>query len=264
MELDKAKIKKMIEKSRKLRLRTIKTSMLYWYPKTYKLKDIPQPKTKFILLGKKDLDARNNEGLTREICTKVQKSIDKHFKLPVFLRSDLTSGKHSWKKTCYFDGTGELSSHLLELTIDNLLKDLWFYAFVVREYIPMATKFTAFWGEMPIGSERRYFVNNGKVIAHCSYWPEEAFDTDYVREDLPDNWRDMLTKLNSESYGETGQLTRMSEAIGKVLPGFWSIDFCLSKDGQWIFIDAAEGNESWAPDYLREELYEKVNLKEKP
>lgn len=258
MKLNKELIEKTIAEAETIKIKTQKTSMLYWYPKTVKLTDIPQPRTKFVLLDDKAIDARNNEGCTYAMRDNVQKLINKEFNLPVFLRTDLCSGKHSWEKTCYHDGKRDLMSMLLDLTTANLLCDQWFQAFAVREYISMETKFNAFHGNMPIGHERRYYINNGKVMAHTHYWCKEAFDNDFVRPDLPEKWEQTLERLNYEFPTEIRLLTKMSKSIASVLSGFWSVDFCLAKDGRWIFIDAAEGEKSWMPDNLKEKILAQV------
>lgn len=258
MNINKELIEKTIAEAETVKIKTTKTSMLYWYPKTVQLTNILQPRTKFVLLDEKATEARDNEGCTYAMRDKVQKLIDKEFNLPVFLRTDLCSGKHGWEKTCYHDGKRELHRMLIDLTVANLLCDQWFQAFAVREYIPMETGFTAFHGNMPIGHERRYYVNNGKVIAHTPYWCKEAFDNDYVKPALPKDWEQTLYKLNYEFPTDILLLTEMSESIAAVLPGFWSVDFCLAQDGRWFFIDAAEGEKSWMPENLKEKILAQV------
>ena len=79
----------------------------------------------------------------------------------------------------------------------NLLNDLWFNAYIIREYIPMNFQYTAFWGNMPVNPERRYLIRDGKVIAHFPYWIKESIDNP----SQPD-WRKLSDKMNRETKGE--------------------------------------------------------------
>ena len=42
-------------------------------------------------------------------------------------------------------------------------------------------------------------------------------------------------------------LTEHAKQVAEKFKGFWSVDFCKAKDGRWILIDMAIGEDSWHP-----------------
>lgn len=223
-------------------------SLLYWYPKIKNL-NIPQPKTKVVLLEGKEFE-ETMEGMPKSLVERVKDLIKDEFRLPVFIRTDQASGKHYWKDTCYYDGSKGLARHLFEICEYNHCAGflgLNFEAIIVREYIPMASKFVAFRGNMPVNPERRYFVNNGKVLCRHPYWFKDSIQPNSKRQ-LPSNWKSLIKKMNRETVEEIELLTKYSEEVGQYFEGYWSIDFCKAKDGRWILIDMALGKNSWHPD----------------
>lgn len=224
-------------------MKIIKDSFLYWYPKI-KYLNIPRPRSEIILITDNEFK-QTFDGTPKTLTQKVQDIIDIHFELPVFIRTDLASGKHSWEDSCFYDGSKALWKNLCRVIEFNHTADIMglaFIAIVVREYIPMDSKFTAFWGYMPINPERRYFINNGRVLCHHHYWIQEAIINPNI-----ENWQEILEELNTETLEEIELLSDYAEMVAKELPGFWSIDFCKAKDGRWILIDMATGEHSWHP-----------------
>jgi len=216
-------------------------SMLYWWPRIEGL-PIPKPRTILVPFGETDRVAANAEAVTGEMVAKVDRVISK-FHLPVFLRTDLSSAKHSWERSCFYKGQN-LGGHLLELLSETIATTFSLpSAFVVREYIPMNAAFVAFRG-LPIGQERRYMVEDSKVERHFPYWPESA-----VAEGVwtTSDWRRILKELNRESKPEVTLLTGYAEQVSTSLRGYWSVDFCRAKDEKWILIDCARGDDSWQP-----------------
>ena len=232
-----------------------KTSMLYWYPQVKDV-SVPQPRTIILEMSKEEKELLDYESLHPGPVRKTEEAIKKYFELPVFIRTDLCSGKHSWEKSCYYDGTRDLENNMLEILTYNLCTDNWFNAWVIREYIEPASQFKAF-KNMPIGKERRYFIKNGKVIGGDAYWIEEAFIDKYGSlhsEKLPLSWKKILAKLNTPDEKEIKTLTEYSQRIANRLDGFWSVDFMLAKDGKWYFIDAAEASRSWIQPSMEETI----------
>lgn len=230
-----------------------KTSLLYWYPKVSDL-GILTPKTKIVPLLDKERkeylfgedDGFNTGRLEKEI----KKVIKKELKLPVFMRTDYYSGKHNWDRTCYIDTLDKVHKNLFELVVESKMADIMgpglpINAIIMREFISMDSRFTAFFG-MPVNPERRYFIRDGKSLCHHPYWVKDA-----IRENasklLPENWESIVDEINSESEEEIKVLTGYSQKVADVLDGFWSVDFCKAKDGRWILIDCAEGAKSWHP-----------------
>ena len=232
-----------------------KNSLLYWYPKIKDL-GIRTPFTDFVRLSKKELkeyyggegDTCSLEALTIE----VSELITNRFDLPVFIRTDEISNKHFWDKACYVDNLDTLPSHLFEIICCSKLTDfmggLPIEAIVVREYIPMNTRFYAFIGNMPVNPERRYFVRDGKVLCRHPYWIEKSIEKP-LHKDLPENWKELLRIANAEVDSDELETLRIAaEKVAKVMNGFWSVDFCFSASGEWILIDMAEGEKSWHPE----------------
>ena len=222
-----------------------KDSMLYWFPLIKDL-NISQPRTEVISLTEKELDMAYNERISKSLVEKTEKVIAQKFQLPVFIRTDLSSAKHDWEKTCFYDGIDKLWEHLWEIVNFNLCADLMglpFEALIVREFIPMDSKFTAFSGDMPVNPERRYFIDKGKVLCHHPYWIAGA-----IRYPSLVNWEKVIEEINTEEKDEIKLLTNYAQRIAKILEGFWSIDFCKAKDGRWILIDCATGENSWHPE----------------
>lgn len=222
-------------------------SMLIWYPKIKDL-PIPQPKTEIIVLTDEELDVLGNETVPDSVTNKVKVVCDK-MGYPCFLRTDLASAKHSWKKSCFIDGKRELWKNIYEVISFNLcagVLGLDFKALVVREYIPMDNRFTAFYGDMPVNPERRYFIFDSNVLCHHPYWIEEAIAQS--KKPSVENWREIAKEMNTEYTDEIKLLTNYATVIAGLFNGYWSIDFCKAKDGRWILIDMATGEKSWHPE----------------
>lgn len=219
-----------------------KNSMLYWYPKVKDL-PIPQPKTIFIKVDPKfafaciDGEKSYDFEKLKEIANKID--------YPLFLRTDQMSGKHDWENTCFVKNEENLPINILGVVDATLGCDAIgrpVNAFFFREYIPMDSKYIAFWGKMPVNPERRYFVEDGKVLCHHPYWIKEAI----VKPDVKD-WELLSEEMNVETEEEVRLLINYAKIVAKEFKEFWSIDFCKAKDGRWILIDMAIGENSWHP-----------------
>jgi hypothetical protein len=116
---------------------------------------------------------------------------------------------------------------------------------MLRKYIPMQSSYKAFRG-MPVNPERRYFVQDGKVVCHHAYWIEDAI-TAYGDTKLPKNWKELSAAMNKETDCEIAQLTTYAEAVSAAVEGHWSVDFCKGADGLWYLIDMAQAKSSWHP-----------------
>lgn len=228
------------------------SSMLVWYPKIKGL-DIPQPKT--IILNIPPSVSRSigtsgpmPEGMIGEIYDNAH-SIG----FPLFVRTDHTSVKHSWSKTCFVEKEEQLMVHIWNIFESmECMMDIPFNALVFREYIDMDSKFCAFNG-LPISKERRYFIRDGQVLCHHPYWPQDAikfYDLDKPFTD--EQWKQWLAEMNTETPDEIELLTKYAMMVGEVLPGHWSVDFCHGLNNKWYLIDMALADVSWHPEHAAE------------
>jgi len=222
----------------------IEDSMLLWYPKIKNL-DIPQPKTEIYEIPKNVLEnlcEENMENLDMDAVKEVANKIG----YPLFLRTDLASGKFFWKMSCFVEKEEDLKSHIFEVISFNQCEGvvgLPFEALVFREYIPMKNLFTAFYGEMPVNPEIRFFVENGEVLCWHWYWCFEA-----IKQPSVSNWKEILENEKKSVFGnEILWLTADARKVSKVLDGYWSVDFCKAKNDKWVLLDCARGELSWHP-----------------
>jgi len=221
-----------------------KNSLLYWYPKIKTL-DIPIPKTEIVEVEDDPfyfsnfVEGNNNlEKYNVEIFKKAEL-----IGFPLFMRTDLASGKHDWKNSCYVEKKEKLMKNLrgvIEFSFMAHIIGLSINAIVFREYIELEAEFTAFWGELPIAKERRYFIKDGDIQCHHPYWPHDA-----ILRPSREDWEVILTQLNTESEEEVALLSDYAKRVASVLKGYWSVDFAHAKDGRWILIDMALGAESF-------------------
>jgi len=222
-----------------------KNSMLYWYPRI-KYLPIPQPKTICIKVNPA-MAFKVIEGQSMYPQIEKFREAIMVLGLPIFIRTDQLSGKHEWKNTCFLNKPErkELEKHIRALVDATLGCDVIgrpVRAFFFRRYIYMNSKYTAFWGSMPVNPERRYFIEDGKVLCHHPYWIEEAIINPSSKD-----WRRLSREMNKESPEEIALLTSYAEQVSQKVPGFWSVDFCQEYEGAWVLIDMADGEDSWHP-----------------
>lgn len=237
-----------------------KTSMCFWWDKVKHL-DIPMPKSVIVPFDKSTQKAYDRLDEARLVqggmVERLLKEIDKY---PVFIRTDQSSAKHSWVKSCFVESREFLEDNLYRILEFNLTCDMMGLpatAFIVREYIPMAEVFKAF-SDMPVNPERRYFIDGGKVICHHAYWIEAAIEAGHHKTELPADWKSILSIANREGDYEITFLTKQANKIAGVMDGFWSVDFCRGADGKWYFIDMAVGEKSWHPEDCKYAKLEKI------
>lgn len=199
-------------------------SMLHWYPKVSGL-GVPVPETYMCHM---------------ELQTIIRAARIVGF--PCFLRTDLASGKHDWKDSCFVPDEASLPSHMAKILEANVrwqMLGIEPQAFVVREFLPLQTLFNAFSGSMPINKERRYFVKDGQVLCSHPYWETTAFNNYPARMAEGDDWKEKLAILNQRNSAEIFILDRHASTIGAAIGGEWSIDFAQDIHGKWWMLDMA-------------------------
>lgn len=228
-------------------------SLLYWYPKVKDL-GIPTPETIIVEL--------KNQHSLMDVCEGDFSSLEPQWNeilesarkigFPLFMRTDEYSGKHNWKNTCYVEKEEDLKQHIFNLFEDSFLADMLglpIRALVFRKFIPMKNLFNAFYGEMPVNPEIRFFVKDGEVLCWHWYWVEEAIERGTPEGKLPSDWRQKIEQAKQMlSDSKIVLLNIYASKVAKQIRGYWSVDFCLSKTNECILIDMALGNNSWHPE----------------
>ncbi|NIN00510.1 MAG: hypothetical protein GTO24_21230 [candidate division Zixibacteria bacterium] len=161
---------------------------------------------------------------------------------PLFLRTGHTSAKHSWKDSCYITKEGDIGKAVYGLiefsaiAIPSLPLNIW----AIREFLELDVHFHAFWGEMPIATERRYFIEGGNVVCSHPYWPMAALERTRQK---PKNWLSLLSGMNSVEAPPGVEVD--SRKISHQFEGAWSLDWARHKNGSWYAIDMAPADVSY-------------------
>ena len=225
-----------------------KSSFLYWYPRIEG--KINTPKSVIISLTKGNANSILDGDTTKkeEIFNYILSTLSSNeIYFPVFMKTDHYSAKWYWDKTCFIKSKEHLLKNILFL-LECSEDDEEIYhpleALVFREFIKIKSNFKAF-NNMPIGKERRYFIDRGVVLCHHPYWEEDSIE--FFNEDYPTNWKKLLEDTNYESKDEIKLLTKFSESFAALIndPGYFSVDFAQTEDGDWWVIDSAEGHKSY-------------------
>lgn len=157
---------------------------------------------------------------------------------PVFLRTSQTSDKHSWNHTCYVKNPKKIHNNVLTLVETSVMANIagmpWnTNIWAVRKMLPVKKHFQAFEG-MPVTTEYRVFIKDGKVQCMHEYWVKEAFREDEQK------------KRDAVYEGiDTTEVTQMATYIANYFHDYWSVDFLLTEDGKWYCIDMALGDRSY-------------------
>lgn len=161
---------------------------------------------------------------------------------PWFLRTGLTSAKHSWKETCFVTDLDKLKSHVFRIAEFSECADIMglpYHTWVVREMLSTKPAFTAFYGSMPIVREFRFFIRDGSIEHIQPYWPEESIEVPSE----PD-WKDRFASLSKITPEEFETIKSLVLRASAAVPGFWSIDLLDTERG-WFVTDMAPGERSY-------------------
>jgi len=228
------------------------SSMDHWFPLTKDL-PIPQPRTEAVLTMGTDMwcefleDPSTFDRPFKEVLPVADK-----IGYPLFIRTDLASAKHSYVDTCKVESRDRLGQNIYRLIEENILCDLNVQTLYFREFIKLNSVFRAF-NKMPIAPERRYFIKDGEVLCHHSYWPKDA-----IQNPDHEDWESRLRGINFEDTCEVVLLKRYATIISLAVPGCWSVDFAQVRNGAWYFIDMADARISWHPEDCKN--YKKLSL----
>jgi hypothetical protein len=238
------------------------SSLLVWYPRIEG--KIPTPKTTVLKLTvdeRRELYKIMDGNPVNPVLEGVIRNAADRMDVPFFFRSDQASGKHQWKDTCYVTDKSKIMNHLANLIEFHEMAGIIgirFDALVFREYLPLQSKFTAFNG-MPVAPEWRYFIRDGKPVCEHFYWAKDAIRNPSVKD-----WEKLHDGMQILSQEDENTLEKYATIFAENNPGYWSVDFALTRDKGWVLIDAARGEISWHPVECiynpdRDELMEEQN-----
>jgi hypothetical protein len=162
---------------------------------------------------------------------------------PAFLRTGYGAGKYDWQRTCFIPSRAVIAEHVKALVEWSETADVFglpYQTWAVREFIPITSRFRAFHGNLPIGLERRFFVENGEVVCEHPYWPAALIEG---HTESP-HWRAFLEDVNNLG-GHHTHLREQARRVSAAFKGRWSVDFALSKSGTWYAIDMAPADRSF-------------------
>lgn len=162
---------------------------------------------------------------------------------PVFIRTDLTSAKHSGPDAYKIEADGQnrpIAETLEDTEMKTWLEREGAQAFLVREFLNLNAPFTAFHG-LPIAREFRFFANENGVKCWHGYWPEYTIDG---YQPSCEDWRDKLAEISATP--KAPELWYMAVEAAKACGGGdWSVDFCQDVDGKWWCPDMAVAADSY-------------------
>lgn len=161
---------------------------------------------------------------------------------PIFLRTDYTSGKHNWEKTCFVRDCDRLSYHMFAIAEYSEVADIMgmpWDTWVVREMLPtLAMGRCPHYGNMPVCREFRVFVDGPEIICCHPYWPLFS---------LHQGGCDMTEEEHNElcSTGDAlPDLLALASRAGAACGGAWSVDILDTTRGLFV-TDMAEAHKSF-------------------
>lgn len=220
--------------------------MSHWFPKL-EASGVPVPRTKMLSMPKeayRDIfnlfDGKPLEGKAAPFLAAVQAAGDE-IGWPVFLRTGLTSGKHSWSNTCHFADRGRVVHHVASIVefseccdFVGLSCDWW----AVREMLPtMPLAVCPRYYDMPVCREFRCFVENERVLCVHPYWPAKALEMGGASD--PE-----LLASELAITADLHEVKQLASRAGAAVGGEWSVDVLETKRG-WYVTDMAQARESF-------------------
>ena len=221
-------------------------SALFWFPRIQKA-GLPVPRTVFIPYDYRAV-LPIFDGLECPEYNRLFYSVTAaaaNIGLPCFLRSDVTSAKHSGPKAYKITAGGDLNDQLAKTLEETELKTFCHYekpkALMVREWLDLRHEFTAFNG-LAISREFRVFADNLRVFCVHPYWPKEAIKgyTDDPNWEKKVDDLSVISPTTLISIGETAIAAAKAAEGGK-----WSVDFAQDAAGKWWLTDMALAQSSY-------------------
>ena len=190
----------------------------------------------------KDFDG-NTEAYLDKLASQV-KDFGERRGYPIFVRNSFTSGKHSWKDSCFIkeeESISAIKERIYQLTESSLMgPGLAPLKLVLREFIDTKPAFHAFHGNTPITQEFRLFFDNGKPVKWQAYWPETS-----IQEPDCDDWKEKLKNISEPNDELMAKMKHYAKLVTEELEGYWSVDFLIDNNGKPWLIDMADGHASY-------------------
>lgn len=224
-----------------------KTALSYWFPKLVEF-GIPVPKTIQVrmpagLLGTMlNIFDGDDPGYDFPVFVNHIKSACDEIGYPCFLRTDHTSAKHEWSRSCFVQDGGRIANHICRIVeyseICGMFGELPWEYWAVREYLPIHPFGVCLGYEnMPICREFRFFVEDGAVRCFHPYWPLDALELGGA-EDVD------YEELCALSEHDEVLLRELATCASHAVPGAWSVDILDTERG-WFVTDMAEAHKSF-------------------
>lgn len=224
------------------------TALSHWFPKI-EAAGLPVPRTKLFKMPAdvqqeiwEALDGKPGEGRIADFAKQVA-VLAADFAFPIFLRTDHTSGKHEWRRTCFVTRPEDIGSHLVAIAeysemVGGIMGMPW-DSWAIREMLPtIPLAVCPAFGDMPVCREFRFFVENDIVLCAHPYWPAKALQQGGVGPDAM-HFYESLCRMDDEP-----ELHRLASAAGKAVGGAWSVDILETRRG-WVITDMAEAHKSF-------------------
>lgn len=224
-----------------------KNCLSYWFPKLVEA-GVPVPRTE-IVTAEIDLiplcDGITPEGFGRftDRLVAAAKTIGSP---PYFLRTGHGSGKHQWKNTCYWKDVSKVARNVYHLVTWSYTVDiigLPVSTWVVREMLPVEPiALLPMYGNMPLATEARCFIQHGNIRCIHPYWPAGAIEHGLDPRD-PGRVSEAMKLYNTVCQWPHRMHKRLRKIVSTVGEAFrhdgsWSVDVLLTKRG-WVVTDMA-------------------------
>jgi hypothetical protein len=237
-----------------------KNCLSYWFPRL-QAGNVPVPKTEIISTEGCDLtqllDGNTPDGY--DLFMWRMKDAVAHIGEPAFLRTGHTAVKHSWNRTCFLKSAADLANHVAYLVDISVCFDLPTNVWAVRELLPTTPLITMpNYGDMPLVTEIRAFIRDGRKICAHPYWPMKAIfqgiqnrGGGLVAEEPPLESPERLVASQmfnkSISANDPVAANDLAATVAAIFKddGAWSVDMLKTKDGKFVVTDMAQAHRSF-------------------
>lgn len=173
---------------------------------------------------------------------------------PVYVRSDLTSGKGRGTRAIRADSASDLPRAIGNTTMEAAIHDQVFSWMMLREWIDIETEFANSDG-LDIGAEFRLFATPETHECSHYYWPEESIKQADVPEDEWKAARNKMAQIDLPAFlGDVAMAAADAVDVEQSPDDHgreWSVDFARDVDGDWWLIDMALAEQSHHPECHR-------------